>query len=185
MAYIYRITNIITEETYIGKTEKSIEDRMKKHVYNSKDGDTHLYRAFRKYGCQNFHIDLVEETSNSLLDERERFYIAYLKPHYNMTEGGEGGKTSHSPNFVEAMKRYHDSKDPASYATYGMKGKKQSDRFHKSIKQSNSCPVMCEGVRYESVGEAQNAYPGISIRKRLDNPKYVEFYRLREKTRKK
>lgn len=66
--------------------------------------------------------------------------------------------------------------------TYGMLGKKQSDKFHESIRKSNCCPVVCEGVEYPSVGDAQKAYQGISVRKRLDNPKYPEFYRLRDRT---
>ena len=51
--------------------------------------------------------------------------------------------------------------------------------------QANRCPVICEGNHYISVDAAQKAYPGISIRKRLDNPKYPDFYRLRERTRRK
>lgn len=50
---------------------------------------------------------------------------------------------------------------------------------------ANRCPVVCDGVKYSSVGEAQIAYPGINIRKRLDNPKYPNFFRLRERTRRK
>lgn len=48
--------------------------------------------------------------------------------------------------------------------------------------QANRCPVVCEGFEYQSVNDAQKAYPGISIRKRLDNPNYPDFYRLRERT---
>ena len=75
----------------------------------------------------------------------------------------------------------HKKRIPSDYATYGMLGKKQSDRFTQAIKESNRCPVICEGIEYKSVGEAEKANIGISIRKRLDNPKYPEFYRLREK----
>jgi hypothetical protein len=35
------------------------------------------------------------------------------------------------------------------------------------------------------VGAAEAAYPGIKVRSRLDNPKYPEFYRLRERTKRK
>jgi len=47
---------------------------------------------------------------------------------------------------------------------------------------ANSCPVVCEGIEYKSVNDAQKAYPSISIRKRLDNPKYPDFYRLKKRT---
>lgn len=107
------------------------------------------------YGIENFDVVVVEETNDP--DMREKHWISTLK-------------------------KYHSQKDKSSYATYGMKGKKQSQHFVQSIKKANCCPVMCEGTRYDSVGKAQEAYPGISIRKRLDSSKYPQFYRLRDKT---
>lgn len=47
------------------------------------------------------------------------------------------------------------------------------------------CPVECEGVVYESVKAAELAYPGISVRKRLDNPAYPDWKRLRPATKRK
>ena len=185
MAYIYKITNIITEHSYVGKTEKSIQERFCRHISNSKDGNTHLYKAFRKYGIDNFRIEVLEEVLNKNIDDRERHYISSINPHYNMTEGGDGGYTSNSPNFIKAMREYHSKKDKSSYATYGMKGKKFPEKSKKLISEKNSCPVMCEGIRYESVAKAQEAHFGIAIRKRLDNPKYPNFYRLKEITRRK
>jgi hypothetical protein len=138
----------------------------------------------RKYGDDNFFIvELDEAVSLIELNEKEMIWIEKLKPSYNMTKGSDGGDTSQSPNFIKSMKKYHSNKEPKSYATYGMLGKKQSNKFFISIKKSNSCPVMCEGIKFSSVGEAQSAYAGISIRKRLDNPKYPNFYRLRPKTK--
>lgn len=172
---IYKITNKINDFFYIGKTTKSAEERFNRHFHNHKNGNTYLYRAMRKYGFDNFQIEVLEQTE--LLNEREIYWIETLNPQYNMTKGGDGGDTSKSPNFIEGLK-----KRPAPKPTYGMLSKKQSQKFHDAIKISNSCPVSCEGKEYSSVGEAQKAYPGISIRKRLDNPNYPNFYRLRDKT---
>jgi hypothetical protein len=133
----------------------------------------------RKYGIDNFIVESIE-TVISNINEREIFWINNLKPEYNMTKGGDGGNTSSSPNYKQSMKKYHSNK--IGYATYGMLGKQQSDKFFTSIKKSNSCPVSCNGIEYASVGEAQEAYPGISVRKRLDNSNYPEFYRLRPRT---
>lgn len=186
MPYIYRITNIVTQDCYIGKTKTTLKDRLKKHIHGSRYGvNTHLCKAIRKYGEQNFVISLMEEVGEEELNDKEKLYIQLHSPRYNMTEGGDGGDTSLSPNFIKSMKQYHSKKDRSSYATYGMKGKNQSDNAKKLISEKNSCPVMCEGVRYESVAKAQEAYPGIAIRKRLGNPKYPNFYRLKEITRRK
>lgn len=180
--YIYQIKNTITSDFYIGKTKQLLEKRYYQHKYNAfkLNCQSHLYNAMRKYGESNFVITILENVKdNSMLNEREIHFIKLLSPKYNMTKGGDGGNTSNSVNFINSMKKYHNKKHKMEYATYGMLGKKQSEKFYKSIKISNSCPVMCEGVKFNSVGEAQSAYPGISIRKRLNNPKYPQFYRLR------
>lgn len=188
MPYIYKITNLITNQEYIGKTKKPIERRLQQYKLNiryKRSKNTHLSKAMRKYGTFNFIIECLEEVSDDNIDKKEKEYIAKLKPHYNMTIGGEGGDTSKSLNFIEAMKKHHASRSRESYASYGMLGKKQSERNLQAIKLSNRCPVMCDGTRYESVGEAEKHYPGIKVRGRLDSPKYPTFYRLRERTRRK
>lgn len=173
---IYRITNVVNSKFYIGKTSKTVQERFQRHCYNHQNQNTYLYNAMRKYGVDNFNIEILEETDSP--NEREIYWIKTLLPHYNMTIGGDGGDTSYSPNYKLGMeKRIHPHKP-----TYGMLGKKQSDKFHDSIKKSNCCPVVCEGVEYSSVGAAQKAYQGINIRKRLDNTNYPEFYRLRPRT---
>lgn len=177
---IYKITNTVNGKFYIGKTTLTTEERFKKHFYNHKTGQTYLYKAMRKHGFDSFIIEELESNVNNL-DEAEVKYISNLNPHYNMTSGGEGGDTSNSPNFIRAMQEMHSQRKPEDYATYGMKGKKQSDKFLNTIKKSNSYPVSCEGTIYESIVIAQEAYKGISIRKRIDNPKYPDFYRLRPK----
>jgi group I intron endonuclease len=186
MPCIYKITNIITQDFYIGKTIKTSEERFLRHIYLSRyDSQTHLHRAMRKYGEHNFIIETLETPSESILSEREKILIEEHKPPYNMTEGGDGGYTAHSPNFIESMKKYHSKKDRSSYATYGMLGKKFPESSKKLISEKNSCPVVCEGITYPSVAEAEKAYPGIKVRGRLDNPKYPDFYRLRERTKRK
>lgn len=103
---IYKITNTNNGKIYIGKTTKTIEQRFEKHCYNSKSMNTHLYKSMRKHGVDNFIIEVIEEDSN---DEREIYWISEmgsLAPNgYNLTIGGEGGDTSMSPNYIEAMKK--------------------------------------------------------------------------------
>lgn len=178
---IYQITNTINSNSYVGKTTKSVHIRFREHYYKRKNS-THLHRAINKYGIENFTISVLEETTPNLLNEKERFWINKLQPHYNMTPGGEGGDTSNSENYKRAIKNWHLSRSPKDYATYGMLGKTQSSRFHLAIKKSNCCPVVCDNVEYSSIGEAEKSYPGIKLRHRLDSSKYPTFYRLREKT---
>ena len=174
--FIYLITNSLTQKTYVGKTTKSIEERFLRHQYNASYGiETHLYRSMRKHGIENFTIKVLEETDK--LDERECYWIDKLSPDYNMTRGGEGGDTSRSPNYIKGMK----SRKHPHAPTFGMTGKSHTNESKSKIGKKNSNPVFCEGVIYQSIKEAEQAYPNIKVRYRLDSPKYPQFYRIKEK----
>lgn len=100
-SYIYCITNLITNQRYIGKTELTIEKRFKKHKSNAIKGhDTYLYRSMRKYGIDNFSIDIVETTTKEFLSFKESYHINLLKPELNMTAGGDGGSTTHNRMWI-------------------------------------------------------------------------------------
>lgn len=94
MAYIYKIVNNINDKVYIGKTYNTIENRWKEHCNDykkRKNENRPLYSAINKYGIENFHIELIEETNNP--EEREKYWIEYyssFKYGYNATKGGDG-----------------------------------------------------------------------------------------------
>lgn len=52
MAFIYKITNLINNKCYIGKTERTILSRWKEHLQKRKTLDLPLYRALNKYGIE-------------------------------------------------------------------------------------------------------------------------------------
>ena len=148
---LYRITNTTNGEFYIGKTQEPAK-RWWQHRWNARNGvETHLYRAMRKYGEENFTFIMWD---TNLTEEQA---IKQYKPHYNMTKGGDGGDTSHSPKFKESMKKYHARKKPEDYATYGMLGKKLSEEAKRDISKRNSKPITIEGVTYPSRKAAAEA----------------------------
>lgn len=98
---IYLITNLINNNRYIGKTKHSLEHRWKQHVYNAVSGKRfRLSIAIRKYGSHNFKIEYLCDG----LDDEEIKMIAEHQPEYNMTLGGDGGRTADSPNYKAGMK---------------------------------------------------------------------------------
>lgn len=101
MGYIYKITNKVNGKVYIGQTSESVSQRWYEHKYSServgnKDYYYALHCAMRKYGCENFDVDVLEEADNDLLNDREVYWIGFYDSYklgYNMTLGGEGSRT--------------------------------------------------------------------------------------------
>ena len=96
MSYIYKITNILNDKIYIGKTNSTIEQRWKQHCSDRKRTRCEkrpLYDAMNKYGIENFTIEEVEQCSPEEASEREKYWIEYygsFKNGYNATSGGDG-----------------------------------------------------------------------------------------------
>lgn len=93
--YIYKITNIINQKEYIGKTVKTVEERWKEHKYDYKKDrckNRPLYSAINKYGIENFIIEQIEEVDIKDLSNREIYWIEYYHTFsngYNATLGGD------------------------------------------------------------------------------------------------
>lgn len=96
MGIIYQYKNKLNGKSYVGMT-KNLKDRNKRHLLSLKNGSTQvLYQAMRKYGVENFDLIILETCDDSILCEREKFWIQKENSFvngYNMTEGGEGGNT--------------------------------------------------------------------------------------------
>lgn len=98
MIGIYKIENIINHKKYIGKSQniqKRFGDHRRLAFYeNTIYYNYPLYKAFRKYGLENFDFSIIEECNQEVLSEREKYWISYYKAYgeqgYNQTPGGEG-----------------------------------------------------------------------------------------------
>ena len=104
MAIIYKITNQVNGQSYIGKTIRPLHVRYKEHkkdcaeYLNTDKTTVPLYNAVGVYGWECFTIETIE--SNISLDEinaKEQYYIQFYDTYnsgYNATTGGDGGRTS-------------------------------------------------------------------------------------------
>lgn len=126
MYYIYRITNLINGKTYIGQHQyKDLND-------NYMGSGKNLWRAYRKYGFENFkkeilvfniskkeYIDLLEKTF--IAAEREKVGVENC---YNLADGGEGNL---------GLQHSEETKKKISEAR---KGKKLSEETKKRISEA-------------------------------------------------
>ena len=93
--FIYLIENKINNKKYVGMTTISIQERFIKHISESKRNLTKvLYKAFQKYGTQNFSIKQIDSAStHEELIQKEKYWIKFYNTvgvmGYNMTNGGE------------------------------------------------------------------------------------------------
>lgn len=87
--YIYKTTNIINNKIYIGKKKGEFDN-------NYKGSGKALKLALKKYGKENFSVEILE-FCNSLQEqnEKEKYWINYYKQLkyklYNIAPGGDGG----------------------------------------------------------------------------------------------
>ena len=92
---IYKITNQVTKECYIGQSV-DISKRWKDHAKCGLGIDTpagnKLYKAMQTYGIWNFSWEVLEQCSKDLLDEKEKYYIELYDSYnygYNSTKGNK------------------------------------------------------------------------------------------------
>jgi group I intron endonuclease len=111
MGWIYQIKNIVNDKVYIGQTSKhNVAARWMDHIKSINSGiDSHLIRAFKFHGLENFAFSVVAEVPDDHLDEAEIDAISNknsLSPNgYNIREGGSRGK--HSQESIEKIRESH------------------------------------------------------------------------------
>jgi len=78
MALIYKITNKINNQSYIGKTIQPLKVRYQEHhqdcakYLKNQKTSIPLYNAVNIYGWDNFTIEIIEDNiPNKLINEKE------------------------------------------------------------------------------------------------------------------
>ena len=91
---IYRITDINTQECYIGQgtdVAKRLTEHIKGTLGIQSIADQRIHHAMAEKGLQYWTFELIEECAKEDLNNREKFYIAYYRSNefgYNKTVGG-------------------------------------------------------------------------------------------------
>jgi group I intron endonuclease len=189
--YIYKITNIVTGKIYIGQTDKSIQNRFKKHISDAlaRRNNMYLHKSIRKYGEESFSIEIIEEVPISQLNEKETFYInhydAFGENGYNLTKGGDGIRgyshsietkkrlselatgRKHKPETIEKIKAYQPTEETRKKIGEVLKGKLRTEESKNLMRKTH--PRIRKVFQYTLDGEYKGEYFSVSeAARRLD-----------------
>jgi group I intron endonuclease len=123
MGVIYKITSP-SGKFYIGKS-KNLKKRIKDYKYQYKKRKSIIHDSIKSYGWDNHTIEVIENCDDSILSEREIFWIKELNSYHlnnskgmNMTLGGEvgGGSWMHD---IERRKKQSESRSGVNGTFYG------------------------------------------------------------------
>lgn len=95
MGYIYYCKNLVNNKGYVGQTKRTLSERKKEHFSHIYSEAVIFHKALSKYGKENFEWSILGEYEDSLLDEKETYWIKEKNTHfkdgygYNMSYGGE------------------------------------------------------------------------------------------------
>ena len=127
MGVIYKATNLVNELSYIGQA-KNFKVRQSQHLKAKDNYDFHV--ALRDFGKDNFKWEILEECEENLLNERERYWIAYYDTYnngYNMTKGGEN-----ADGLVNWIKN-----NPDKAKENALNGLKYANQYHAQHKEEH------------------------------------------------
>lgn len=164
MIGIYKITNKINNKCYVGQSIH-IETRFEEHKRCTDNKP--LYKAFKKYGIENFIFEIVEECIVEQLNDKEIYYIKYFKSStdewgYNLTFGGNNNMGGFSKKTKEKISKSHiGEKNPM----YGKPLSKES-LAKRSITYKKTLQNMSEEKKRQWVENNRQGHLGIKNTKK-------------------
>ena len=129
---VYKITNTITGDFYIGSSN-SIKHRLSNHKCLSeweRQPNNPLYLDFQKYGLENFLFEIVEKTDN--LREREQYFIDLLQPTYNSNRAN-GLDIERKNEYQKEYRQSDEGKDYHKKYSQTEKYKKYNKRYYNQL----------------------------------------------------
>ena len=126
---IYKITNTITGDFYIGSS-KDIKQRWAQHKKPSvwkNYPNNQMYLDMHKYGTDKFVFEVIEEAEPEELKVAEQYFIETFKPTYNSNRANGWD----IERYKENQKEYHKSEKYKNY----QKEYQQSDEYKEYQKE--------------------------------------------------
>jgi group I intron endonuclease len=185
MKYIvYKISNTINKKFYFGVTQQTLEKRWQQHKCNSSRKNYHLYNAIKKYGFENFKIEIVFNANSK--EEMFKKEIELIKLYqsnnreygYNNSNGGDASRfgcklTNQQKNKISEYQknrlRIPFTEETKIKMSKSAKGRDMSIQVKLSAEKRKGKPshnrvkvILNDAIVYESISEA-SIKTGISI----------------------
>lgn len=166
---IYQITNLINGKIYIGRTTQKLELRWASHrsgVKAQKNKHLKLYKAFAKYGIDNFTIkSIYEATSFEELRMKENEFILSTKSYldeygYNMSiDTDKGLALLDEESIGRKLNSLHHAQAKRGIGKWGVGIRRYHDRFYANIRRDgiNYC------LGFDTLEEAKESYDKLAI----------------------
>ena len=155
---IYKLTSP-SKKCYIGQTIQSLERRLS--IHKSEKRNRPLANAIKKYGINNFKIEILELCNENIISNRECHWIAAINcktPNgYNLSDGGERGPRGYKMTAEQKAK-----------ISKALKGKKRSKEF---------CEKMSKAHKGKTVSEESRIKIGQTAKKVWERPGYKDKMR--------
>jgi len=164
IGFIYKISNRVDDEVYIGSTKQTIQQRFQKHLYNTNQEvlkNLTLYKKMESIGKDKFKVELLETVQfddKYELFAREQFYMDDLKPSLNMRPAPDNELDDYARHREERLKHmkefYQENKERIiervhRYAENNKekiseRGKKYREEHNEEIKARKSKKCVCD-----------------------------------------
>lgn len=168
---IYCYTNKINNKKYVGQSQ-NLAKRIGRHGCNfrcsvwentSPRENKPLWQAVKKYGIDNFYLEILEYCSVDDLDEKEIYYIQYLGSHFSVNgyNLSFGGKT------VRGAVRTDESRRKMSKAQMGKKrSKEHRDNISKGNISKKRSYSTSKYLGVHCIDRVKNVYWVVDVKKR-------------------
>lgn len=140
---IYKYTNKVNGKIYIGQT---IDEHRRIINHRNAYSDSLFHKAIKKYGFDSFEYSVLERVDESLLDDKETYWIEYYKSNdrqlgYNLTSGGEGTR---GYRYTEEQRK---NRSVQSKGNKSFSGHTHTDEYKKKMSELNKGKVLSEETR--------------------------------------
>ena len=168
---IYRITNTITGDFYIGSS-KNIKQRWAFHKIPSmwkQCPNNPMYLDMQKYGVDKFVFEIIAEVEADKLKEMEQQFIEKLQPTYN-NRRANGWDVERYKEYQKEYQKEYDKTDK-----YKETHKKAQKQYNKQLCFYNGETLTLCALR-ERFRRKGIPHPTIEAKKYLKDTNPIEFY---------